>query len=82
MLLMKKIHFIVTIAMILINVKGFSQNRISVTGKVSNIDGKLLANAVLSLSRQNAIATTNRFGEFDLGKIFVPYREYLIIAAF
>ena len=70
MLLMKKIHFIVTIALILINVPVFSQNRISVTGKVSNIDGKLLANAVLTLNKQNTIATTNRFGEFDLGKIF------------
>jgi len=70
MLLMKKVHFIVTIALILINVPVIAQNRISVTGKVSNIDGKLLADAVLSLSKQNKIATSNRFGEFDLGKIF------------
>ena len=70
MLLMKKVHFIVTIALIFYSVPLIAQNRISVTGKVSNIDGKLLADAVLSLSKQNKIATTNRFGEFDLGKIF------------
>ena len=70
MLLMKKVHFIVTTVLVLINVQAIAQNRISVTGKVSNIDGALLPNAVISLSKQNTIATTNRFGEFDLGKIF------------
>ena len=72
MLLMKKAHFIVTIALIFYSVQLMAQNRISVTGKVSNIDGKLLADAVLSLSKQNKIATTNRFGAVSYTHLTLP----------
>ena len=48
----------------------YSINKISVSGTVENIDGGLLAEAQLTLKSQKKSATTNRFGEFDLGKVF------------
>ena len=48
----------------------YSINKISISGTVENIEGGPLAEAQLTLKRQNISATTNRFGEFDLGKVF------------
>jgi len=48
----------------------YSINKISVSGTVEHIEGGLLGEAQLTLMRQKKSATTNRFGEFDLGKVF------------
>lgn len=48
----------------------YSINKIPISGTVENIEGGPLAEAQLTLKRQNISATTNRFGEFDLGKVF------------
>jgi hypothetical protein len=48
----------------------YSINKISVSGTVEHIEGGLLAEAQLTLMGQKKSATTNRFGEFDLGKVF------------
>ena len=48
----------------------YSINKISVSGTVEHIEGGLLDEAQLTLMRQKKSATTNRFGEFDLGKVF------------
>ena len=54
----------------LINTHVSAINKISVSGIVENIDGDQLVEAQLTMKRQKKNATTNRFGEFDLGKIF------------
>jgi len=48
----------------------YSINKISVSGTVEHIEGGLLPEAQLTLKRQKKSATTNRFGEFDLGKVY------------
>ena len=68
--LLKQIYYILALANFVANTPLLAQNRISVIGTVADVDGKLLFDAELSLVRQNSVATTNRFGEFDLGKIF------------
>ena len=49
----------------------YSVNKIPVSGVVKNIEGEILPEAQLTLVRQNKSATTNRFGEFDFGKVFL-----------
>ena len=48
----------------------FAVNKIPVYGTIENMKGELLSDALITLSNQNKSAVTNRFGEFDLGKIF------------
>ena len=48
----------------------YSINKISVSGTVEHIEGGLLPDAQVTLKGQKKSATTNRFGEFDLGKVF------------
>ena len=48
----------------------FAINKISVFGTIENMDGQLLSDALITLKNQNKSAVTNRFGEFDLGKVF------------
>ena len=48
----------------------FAVNKISVFGTIESIDGQLLSDVLITLTGQNKSAVTNRFGEFDLGKIF------------
>ena len=48
----------------------YAVNKISVFGTIENMDGQLLSDALITLKNQNKSAVTNRFGEFDLGKIF------------
>ena len=48
----------------------YSVNKIPVSGVVKNIEGALLPEAQLTLVGQKKSVTTNRFGEFDFGKVF------------
>ena len=48
----------------------FAVNKIPVFGTIEDMDGKLLSDVLIALTNQNKSAVTNRFGEFDLGKIF------------
>ena len=48
----------------------YAINKIHVSGTVEHVEGGILVDAQLTLERQNISATTNRFGEFDLGKVF------------
>ena len=48
----------------------YAVNKISVFGTIEHIEGGLLPDALITLKNQNKSAVTNRFGEFDLGKIF------------
>ena len=68
----RKYHILITVVVyfILFNTPISAINKISVSGIVENIDGDQLVEAQLTMKRQKKSATTNRFGEFDLGKIF------------
>ena len=48
----------------------YAVNKIPVFGTIEDVNGKLLQDALITLANQNKSAVTNRFGEFDLGKIF------------
>ena len=56
----------------------YSVNKIPVSGIVKNIEGALLPETQLTLVRQKKSVTTNRFGEFDFGKVFP--NDTLIVA--
>ena len=76
----RKYYIFVSIAIylsLLIN-PSYSINKIVVSGVVKNIEGSLLPNAQLTLIAQKKSVTTNRFGEFDFGKIFP--NDTLIVA--
>ena len=60
----------VVVYLILFNTPISAINKISVSGIVENFKGNQLVEAQLTMKRQKKSATTNRFGEFDLGKIF------------
>ncbi len=47
----------------------YAVNKISVSGIVEDVNGVLLSDVLITLSRQNNSAVSNRFGEFDLGRI-------------
>ena len=64
------IHKIIIVLYTIIIVPIYAINKIPVSGTVEHVEGGLLADAQLTLDRQNISATTNRFGEFDLGKVF------------
>ena len=61
----------VLVYLTLINTHASAINKISVSGIVENIEGDQLVEAQLTMKRQKKSATTNRFGEFDLGKLFI-----------
>jgi len=48
----------------------YSVNKIPVSGIVKNIEGNILPETQLTLIRQKKSVTTNRFGEFDFGRVF------------
>ncbi len=58
----------------------YSINKIPVSGIVKSIEGTLLPDAQLSLVRQKKSVTTNRFGEFDFGKVFP--NDTLVVAIY
>ena len=47
----------------------FSINKENISGLITNLDGHPLFDVSIKTLKQNKNATTNRFGEFDLGKI-------------
>ena len=63
--------FVFTIVYLLLLIAPcYSINKIPVFGIVKNIEGTLLPETQLTLIRQKKSVTTNRFGEFDFGKVF------------
>ena len=70
MSLIIKIFFSFLFYFLLCISNAFAVNKISVFGTIENMDGQLLSDALITLKNQNKSAVTNRFGEFDLGKIF------------
>lgn len=48
----------------------YSVNTIPVFGLVKSVEGDILPEAQLTMVRQKKSVTTNRFGEFDFGKVF------------
>ena len=48
----------------------YSVNTIPVFGLVKSVEGNILPEAQLTMVRQKKSVTTNRFGEFDFGKVF------------
>ena len=60
----------------------FTVNKISVFGTIENMDGQLLSDALITLKNQNKSAVTNRFGEFDLGKIFPDDTIFITLKGF
>ncbi len=57
-------------------------NKIPVFGTIEDANGKLLPDALITLANQNKSAVTNRFGEFDLGKIFPNDTLFVNISGF
>ncbi|MFL3013911.1 MAG: hypothetical protein ACJZ19_05025, partial [Candidatus Neomarinimicrobiota bacterium] len=55
----------------------YAINKINVSGTIQSVRGKLLPDALITLSRQKNSAVTNRFGEFDLGKLFPNDTVYI-----
>ena len=70
MSLVIKIFFSFLLYFLLCISSAFAVNKISVFGTTEDMDGQLLSDALITLKNQNKSAVTNRFGEFDLGKIF------------
>ena len=60
----------------------YAVNKISVSGIVEDVNGVLLSDVLITLSRQNNSAVSNRFGEFDLGYIFPNDTMYVVIDGF
>ncbi len=70
MSLLIKIFFSFLLYFLLIISNVYAVNKISVFGTIQDMNGNLLSDALITLANQNKSAVTNRFGEFDLGKIF------------
>ena len=60
----------------------YAINKIPVLGTVEDVNGVLLSDVLITLSRQNNSAVSNRFGEFDLGHIFPNDTMYVVIDGF
>ena len=60
----------------------YAINKINVSGTIQSVRGKLLPDALITLSRQKNSAVTNRFGEFDLGKLFPNDTVYISLEGF
>ena len=60
----------------------YAINKITVSGTVKDVTGMFLSDVLITLSRQVNSATTNRFGEFDLGQIFPNDTIYFTIDGF
>ncbi len=76
----RKYHTIVSTVIYLLFLidPSYSMNKMPVFGVVKNIEGALLPETQLTLVRQKKSVTTNRFGEFDFGKVFP--NDTLIVA--
>ncbi len=60
----------------------FAINKIPVFGTIENMNGELLSDALITMANQNKSAVTNRFGEFDLGRIFPDDTIFVTIKGF
>tara|TARA_B100002051_G_C16728813_1_gene636938 strand:+ start:688 stop:2307 length:1620 start_codon:yes stop_codon:yes gene_type:complete len=60
----------------------YSVNKISLFGIVKNVEGAPLADTQLTLKQQKKSVTTNRFGEFDFGKVFPGDTLLVVIDGF
>ena len=65
-----KIFLIIPQLIIVLSSNVYAINKINVSGTVQSVDGDLLPDVLITLSTQKNSAVTNRFGEFDLGKLF------------
>tara|TARA_B110000495_G_scaffold129767_1_gene112938 strand:- start:20528 stop:22144 length:1617 start_codon:yes stop_codon:yes gene_type:complete len=60
----------------------YAINKIPVSGTIQDVNGIVLSDALITLSRQGNSAISNRFGEFDLGQIFPNDTIYVVIEGF
>ena len=60
----------------------YAINKINVSGTVHSVNGDLLPDVLITLSTQKNSAVTNRFGEFDLGKLFPNDTIYVSLEGF
>ena len=77
-----KIILIILQLIVLLASNLFAINKINVLGTVQSVNGDLLPDAHITLSRQKNSAMTNRFGEFDLGKLFPNDTIYVSLEGF
>ena len=74
--------FLFFLSLLLVFTNLYAINKIPVSGIVEDVNGVLLSDALITLSRQNSSAVSNRFGEFDLGRIFPNDTMYVVIDGF
>ena len=74
--------FLFFLSLLLLFTNLYAINKIPVLGTVEDVNGVLLSDALITLSRQNNSAVSNRFGEFDLGRIFPNDTMYVIVDGF
>jgi hypothetical protein len=74
--------FLFFLSLLLVFTNLYAINKIPVLGTVEDVNGVLLPDALITLSRQNNSAVSNRFGEFDLGRIFPNDTMYVIVDGF
>ena len=60
----------------------YAINKIPVSGTIENVNGVLLSDVLITLSRQSNSAISNRFGEFDLGQIFPNDTLFVVVDGF
>ena len=77
-----KIILIILQLIVLLASNLFAINKINVLGTVQSVNGDLLPDALITLSTQKNSAVTNRFGEFDLGKLFPNDTIYVSLEGF
>ena len=77
-----KIILIILQLIVLLTSNLFAINKINVLGTVQSVNGDLLPDALITLSTQKNSAVTNRFGEFDLGKLFPNDTIYVSLEGF
>ncbi len=74
--------FLLFLSLLLVFTGLYAINKIPVSGIVEDVNGVLLSDALITLGRQNSSAISNRFGEFDLGRIFPNDTMYVVIDGF
>ena len=74
---------LIILQLIIVHVSNlFAINKINVSGTIYSVNGELLPDVLITLSSQNNSAMTNRFGEFDLGKLFPNDTIYVSLEGF
>ena len=77
-----KIFLIILQLIVVLSSNLYAINKINVFGTVQSVNGDLLPDALITLSRQKNSAVTNSFGEFDLGKLFPNDTIYVSLEGF